>query len=342
MAKTTVASANALTKKVWEEKLFRDTLYDTYFNKFMGNSDSSLVQVKTNLEKQKGDRITFGIRMQLTGDGVTEGQILEGNEEALTTYDYSLTLGQYRHAVRSNGELDAQRAMYDIYDEQKTALKEWGAQKIDSLAFAAILASPTKLFYPSGSGGDLTVAASEAAGKAALHATQSKLNPNFIVQLRTWAMTGGNGAYTPLRPVRVEGDEYFVLLTHPDSLADLKMNSTFQNAMRDARERGPSNPLFKGAVAIWDNVVIHEHRRCTAAADGGGASVAWNKAVFMGAQSLVWAWGQREKLVEKTFDYDNEKGVAWGIIAKTGKPVFNSKDYGSLGVYLSRTNISGQ
>jgi hypothetical protein len=60
----------------------------------------------------------------------------------------------------------------------------------------------------------------------------------------------------------------------------------------------------------------------------------------MGAQALVWAWGQREQVIQKNFDYENEHGYAWGIIAGTAKPVFNSLDYGSFGVYLARTKIA--
>jgi len=40
------------------------------------------------------------------------------------------------------------------------------------------------------------------------------------------------------------------------------------------------------------------------------------------------------------FDYDNEQGYAWGMIAAAGKPKFNSKDYGVIGVYTARTGVA--
>jgi hypothetical protein len=46
-------------------------------------------------------------------------------------------------------------------------------------------------------------------------------------------------------------------------------------------------------------------------------------------------------MVQEVFDYQNEHGYAWNMIAAAGKPQFNSLDYGSIGVYLARTNISG-
>lgn len=88
-------------------------------------------------------------------------------------------------------------------------------------------------------------------------------------------------------------------------------------------------------------VVIHEHENCEVRTDGGGASVPWARAAFMGAQSLVWAWGKRPEVVQKSFDYDNEEGYAIGMIAGVARSRFNSLDFGSLGVFLSRTNVSG-
>ena len=61
MAKTNFTTSDALTKKVWEEKLFRDSAKEAYFSKFMGESSDSLVQEQTALEKEQGDRITLSV-----------------------------------------------------------------------------------------------------------------------------------------------------------------------------------------------------------------------------------------------------------------------------------------
>lgn len=328
MSKTAFSTGNALTKKLWEEELFRDAVKLSYFDKFMGSTMESLVYVKTELEKQQGDKVTFGIRMRLQGAGVTSGQALEGNEESLTTYDYSLSLEQYRHAVRDDGAMSRQRAMFQISEEAVSALKDWGAEKLDLLAFNAIQASPTKIFYGGTATSTATLTASD------------KLTPALISKVKAWALTGGGRAQTPLRPVRVDGAGYFILLVHPDQMYDLKRDAEFQQAMREAEVRGPQNPLFKNSTAIWDNVVIHEHENITRYTNWGGASVSGATSVFMGAQALCWAWGKRPEVVSKKFDYDNEEGYAWGFIGATGKPVFNSKDYGTIGVYTARTGVA--
>lgn len=185
MAKTNFTTSDALTKKVWEEKLFRDSAKEAYFSKFMGESSDSLVQEQTALEKEQGDRITFGIRMRLTGAGVTSGQILQGNEEKLTSYSFNLTLEQYRHGVRDSGAIDRKRAILDIDAESESALKTWGAEKIDQLAFDALsigsgaTTDPTKIFYKTGASTFLATGTA-ATAKTAMNATNGLLTPNFI------------------------------------------------------------------------------------------------------------------------------------------------------------------
>lgn len=345
MGYTTFATDNALTRQVWQEKLYRDSVKTSYFMKFSGSDSSSLVQIQNALEKGQGDKVTFGLRMRLVGAGVTGDAVLEGNEEALSTYDHSATLEQYRHAVRDSGRMTRKRAMFSISGEAQAAIQEWGQEKIDSLCFDALgvgagaTADPTKIFYKTSSGVQATATAATA--KSALTTADSKLTPAMISWLKAWAKTGGNRTYVPLRPVKVDGREYYVLLVHPDCMYDLKTNSSFEQAQREAEIRGSSNPLFTGATAIWDGVVIHEHENCAIAADAGaGSNVPWAKCAFMGAQSLLWAWGQRVEIVEEKFDFQNQQAFAFGMIAAASKPKFNNLDFGSVGVYLSRSNIA--
>lgn len=86
MAMTEYGVNNALAVKLWARKLFVESLKQTYASRFMGKTPASLIQIKDETNKSAGDRITVGLRMQLSGDGVSGDGTLEGNEEALTTY----------------------------------------------------------------------------------------------------------------------------------------------------------------------------------------------------------------------------------------------------------------
>jgi len=337
MAKTTFATDNALTKEIWEETLYRDAVIEAYFSKFFGSSSDSMVQTKDALMKSKGDKVTFGLRMRLQGAGVEENETLEGNEESLVTYDNQVTLKEYAHAVRDAGPLDRQRVMFSIDMESTDALRDWMSEKIDAVIMQALVTSPTTIFYLTGN--VVTKTGVVATAKAGL-TDSDKITPKMISQVKTWATTGGNRSQIPLRPIKVGGKKHYVLLIHPDVAFDLMQDSTYNQALRDALPRSSDHPLFTGAIGMWDNVVIHAHENVPIFTDGGGAAVAGCKCSFIGAQSLVLAWGQRPKVVAEVFDYQREHGYGMNTMFGVTKSVFNSLDYGCVGFYVARTQIS--
>src|SRR5579872_3720426 len=99
MAVTSFGVNDPLAVKLWSKKLSVETLKATWLSKFMGNTSNSLIQIKDELKKSAGDKITFGLRMQLTGAGTAGDGTLEGNEESLTTYNDAVYIDQLRHAV---------------------------------------------------------------------------------------------------------------------------------------------------------------------------------------------------------------------------------------------------
>ncbi len=69
------------------------------------------------------------------------------------------------------------------------------------------------------------------------------------------------------------------------------------------------------------------------------------KCLFLGAQALVWAEGgvdeSRPQVIEEKFDYQEQRGFAWKIVGRAGKPKFNSLDYAVIAIEVARTNVSG-
>ena len=341
---TNIESGNALTSKLWaleNEKLFRDAMKQSYFLPRFGSTDkNSVVYIKNELEKESGDRITFGIRMRLTGSGVGPGQTLEGNEEQLTLHNYSLNLTRRRHAVRVERGLTEQRIKTQLEPEAKMAIQDWMAEYIDDKLFEALRSTPTVVWY--NNNGAPTKGASASAVKSDINSAQDKVTPKLLSAIRTWAITGGNRSQVPIRPIMVDGRKTYIFLAHPDVIYDLKNDSTYAQAQREAADRGKDNPIFTGAVGVWDNVVVHEHENILIGADAGsGSDQPYAECSLLGAQSLCFAFGKRKnQIVTQEFDYKEEVGYSIGLNYGAGKPVFNGKDYGSIGVYVGRTQIS--
>lgn len=348
-----IGATDTLSRQLYEEQLFSEQVAGSLVGRMMGEvifdadnpslmetSIDSVIQMKTNLEKGKGGQLLFQLLKNSFNQGVTGNTTLEGNEEDLTVFTHNLTLEQYRHAVKYF-RLSDQRATSNLPEAARTVIKNWGVEKLDKLAIDGWTASPTDIFYTEGNEFKRTATAATAAN--ALTA-DDKITIELIQQLNAFADTGGDTAQTNpqriIRPATIPGEsgKMRVLITHPDSVLDLKRDPEYQEFVKDARERGRTNPFFTGAVAIIDNVVIFPHRFVPVLTNT--TNINYSKSVFCGAQSLLQAFGVRPELDEETFDYKNKIGTAWHMIAKAEKAVFNSIDYGSYGVYIANSGVS--
>ena len=132
MALTEYAVNHPLAQKLWGRGLMVEALAATMAGKFLGSGSDSVIQLRNELSKNAGDRVRVGLRVQLTGDGVQGDDILEGNEEALTTYNDELFINQLRHAVASAGHMSEQRVPFSVRDEALDGLRDWWADRFDT------------------------------------------------------------------------------------------------------------------------------------------------------------------------------------------------------------------
>src|SRR6185312_7881133 len=145
MATTAYGTNNPLAVKAWAKKLFAEALKQTRFAQFKGSSSSnSLVSLRSELSKSAGDKVTIGLRMQLTGRGVTGDTTLEGEEEALSTFSDAVFIDQLRHAVRSSGKMSEQRVLFDVRSEAKDGLRDWLSDRFDTALFNQLCGATTQ------------------------------------------------------------------------------------------------------------------------------------------------------------------------------------------------------
>lgn len=342
MAVKGITTSDAATVRVWDEAAFRETRKEMYCAKFMGKDSSAMIYEKTQLEKGAGDLITFTMFPRAEAPVVlgSTGEAVEGKEGSFNHFTETVTLEEYNTAfrVKNTGTIDAQRPWFNITDEASTALEQWSSEIMDNLWFEAIQSSPTRIVY----GGD--------ANSVATLSTADKLNPTLIRRLRVMAKTGfatgsnARAAY-PFKPIKIGGVDYYVLLVHPYAVYDMKENAAYQQSVREAMERSKNNPIFSGAVAVIDNVIIHEHENIEILETSSGSGIFYCTGVFMGAGSSVWAWGKRWSTQTEYFDYAREIGVNRSMICKTQKTQFpftvggSDVDYGSCGVYIACTDV---
>lgn len=353
MALTTYGRTDALTVNLWARKLAREALKETFIYRFIGTTAASLIMLQTDLSKGPGDKVTYGLRVQLIGDGVSENQVLEGNEEALTTYADSLLINELMHAVRvrNKGTIDAQRVTFDMRSEARDGLKDWFANRFDQ-CFANHVCGYTAETRPLYLGNNAAVAPSSGTapqtrilrgGGVANDQSCSAVGQQFDLTLLDKAKEIALTTSPLIRPLRIAGGEYYVCFLHPSQVTTVRTSTSsgqWLDIQRAAMQGGmiTQNPIFTGALGVYNGVILYEWARLTQGQNSGtGVAVAnTRRAVFAGAQAAMIGFGQRYtgqsrfSWVEKTFDYERELGVSGKTVWGMKKTVFNALDFGSI------------
>ena len=150
-----------------------------------------------------------------------------------------------------------------------------------------------------------------------------------------------------IRPFRPRGDinssDVFIAFVPSLVLRDLRADTTFIQANRDARERGKSNPLFAGADYIYDNILIYEIEDIPVLSGVGASSIDVAPMFLCGAQALGMVWAEQPITVTEEFDYKRYVGISiqqWYEIEKirwgTGTTdTDDPKDHGVLTGYFA-------
>lgn len=352
MATTTIASNNALTVKLWAKKLAQEVSKATPIAPLMSTGTNSIIQLKDETQKGKGDKVTFGLRTQLIGDGVSEGTMLEGNEEALSTYNDAIMINELAHAVRVRNDqtIDAQRVLFDMREEANAGLVDWYADRMSLMFFLHVCGytAPTIGFE----GRTVTIGgvhtgfntvtaptrhliAGGVADEAALTATES-----FTLDLIDKAVERAKLANPKIRPVRINGGNHYVMYLHPTQVTSMRTNTStgqWLDIQKAAEKRGGDNPIFSGALGVYNNVILRESEHVTTGVAAGAEVPTARRAVLLGAQSAVTAFGMKNtpekfKRIEETFDYQRELGVSAQTILGMKKTVFNNNnsDFGVI------------
>lgn len=314
MATTAYGTNHALAVKLWSRKLFREALKQTFMSRYMGEGSDSLVQILSDTKKGAGDRITVGLRMQLSGAGIQGDATLEGNEEALTTYSDAVTIDMLRHAVRSSGKMSEQRIPFSVREEARMGLQDWWAERVDTSIINQLTGNTGQadnryngFFTPVVPVNSATVGVNRWVFPEN-QTTEGSLSAasTFILGTIDKAVANAKTAVPLIRPLKVGGNEYFVAFIHPYQTYALRTSTNANDwpvIQRAAMQGGEvtKNPIFTGALGVYANTILVETARIPS------ITASTRRAVLCGAQSCVMAVGQDnspEKMswVEELFD----------------------------------------
>ena len=357
MAKTNFGVNHPLAVSLWSKSLANEAFRRTFIGKFMGQDEDSLLMEKTDFKNGSGDNITFGLNVQLQGEGVEGDATQEGMEESLQFYDDNLVINQLRHATRTRGRMTEQRVPYDLRKTSRNRLADWFARRMDTAFFnqicgntavsdtrytgqnAVLAPSSNRIIYASANANNDTDLRSD-----------DTFNLNMIDAMRQRAETASVEDNTgPLvRPIMVNGRDYYVCFLHDYQVTDLRTRTEtgqWLDIQQSAMEGGDvsGNPIFSGALGVYNGVILHKAVRVTNGVNHANNTPVANvrRAVLCGAQAACVAFGSgnsdtRYTWVEELFDFANQFGVAAGVIWGLKKTRFapendstvNNEDFG--------------
>jgi N4-gp56 family major capsid protein len=240
--------------------------------------------------------------------------------------------------------------MFNLKTEFKDALADWMKEILEQDTIYALsgLANPAATISanePSTNrkwyGGQTTAGVvSSVADDASIDSSTNHLfGPEVISVIKRKAIMSS----PKIRPVKLGSDEMYVMFIHPYQTKSLVACDNWINAQLHAANKGPSNPIFKGAdyLGTWDGVALYEHDGILRKLNTGsqyfesGDVVGIDgvaRALFCGAQAGVIGYGQYPGWYEKNFEYNRVPGVATDVIYGIGKPEFDSEDFGVITV----------
>lgn len=319
-----------LVKKSWARDTWKAGLHKSYFDKFMGTGADSIVQIKTELKKDKGDSIVIPLLMPLKGAGVLDDNMLEGNEESLIYKDFKVSINQLRNAVRIAGKFEEQKTQLNMRTDAKNALSDWLSTKIDKMIFTKLSTNPSI---------DRVVYGGTAKTASALKASDT-FSADLIGVAKRLALADED---TMVKPLKINGADTYVLVIDQYQARDLMHDEKFLEAQKYANVRGDKNPIFSGALGIYDGVVIHQCNRVIRDTKTNGTTP-FSHALFMGAQAAVMAVGNEPTWEEDTFDYGNQQGFSFGRIFGIEKAAYdydgdgNATDFGVVNIVTATPN----
>lgn len=300
MATTLQSNLGPQTPQLWSTRLFAQAQNQTFWHRFEGPDGSGMPIIrKDDLTKSAGDTIKTDMVLALTGAGVAgEAPALEGNEEALKFRQVAVSVAPHAHAVRWS-ELAEQLINHDMRTAALNQMQKWLAERLDNDKWAELTGGGTAI--PAGNewfaGAATTVDEIVAADYLTL---------NDISDVKAYFK-----ATIKAEPIRTEGgEEFYGLVVHPYANLALKKDANYQQALREGRERGASNPLFTGATFVWDGIIGYVNNNVPAATNANATPTQYSKNVLFGGQALSTAFAQYPDWRESFFEYGTQAGIA--------------------------------
>lgn len=360
MARTQILPTDPGALKAWSADVAISATKKSFWgSKMTGRELESYPWVqKYDLEANKsGTEVTIYLIKKLQGRPVEGQEKLEGREMKMTHTTDVLRIEKMRQGVNVGDLMDEKRVAYSIATQARARLSDYIAEVEDELKSMYLSGGrgvgTEFIHYEVGYAGFglNTFQAPDAAhwmfggsatSKATLAATD-KIDTAMFDRLVTKAAkyTGAKNSSHKIIPVSVQGGKHYVAALAPECVFDLRRSIgeagwlTAQKAA--AAAEGRDNPIFNGALGMWNNVVLQQHENCVKFTDyGAGSNVPAVRNLFLGANAGSVAYGvkanngMRYRIMPSDVDHGEEDIIIIRVVSGYKKSRFDSQDFGMI------------
>ena len=326
----------------------------SYFaKKFVGEGKDSRLPIQRidDLASGAGDEVTVDLLMPNNMEPIIGDETLDGKESQLKYFTDRMRIDQVRGGTDLGSRMTKKRTLRNLRQDAKRVGTDWWTRLMDELYF----------IYLSGSRGTGTgyiwsannsfflvnpltapdamhqMYGGAATSKASLTSSDT-LKLRLIDKAVAKAETMGSDGTDELSmiPVSIEGGNHYIALMHTFQADALKSDSgtggwlDLQKAA--AAAEGSKNPIFQGAMGMYNDVLLHKHRNVIRFSDyGAGANLNAGRALFLGSQAAFVAYGDNEtgtryKWTEVERDHGNSVAIGTNAIMGVKKATYKSKD----------------
>jgi N4-gp56 family major capsid protein len=353
MARTIIGVNDARAVKRYSGNLALDTSAKSYFsNRFMARGAEAEVpiQILTELESDAGEEIKYDLLAELTMAPVEGEDTLEGNEERQRFYTDSVYIDQARCGVNTGGRMTRKRTLHNLREKAKRQQSSWWARLQDELLFIylsgsrgvntnflvptsftgrannSLVAPDTSHIVYGGNATSFATISNEAAGAT----NNDCMSLDTITRAYNTATVQGGGitGIPVMQPCKIDGAEVFVCVMHTWQEDDLRRSTTTGDWMdlqkAAAGAEGKNSPLFKNTMGMHRGTLLHSSKNVIRfSTAGAGGNYAAARALFMGAQAGVCAYGSPGTNLR--FDWNEETRDNGDKVVITTSSIFGCK-----------------
>lgn len=364
MSRTIIGLNDARAVKRYSGYLAVDSARVSYFGKkFMGTGpDTSMpIQMLPQLESDAGEQITYDLNVQLRQAPIEGDDIQEGTEEDLKFYTDQVYIDQARGGVNTGGRMTRKRTLHNLRMVARSRQAEWWGRVFDELFFMYLSGSRgvnNDFIFPLGYTGRANnsfsapdnwhvIYGGDATSKATI-SNDDQITLGLLTKAKTRAtmMGGGTQRIPQIQPIMIDGEEHYVVLMSPFQEYNLRTGTAtgewldVQKSLTTAVGKGSS--IFKGGLGMHNGMVLHSHKSVIRFSDyGAGGNVAAARALFLGAQAAVCAFGSpgngmRFDWHEEARDNGNQAVISTSTIFGIKKTTFTidgtARDFGVMAI----------